>query len=325
MRSATFSGDGRIEIAAVDIMPPASGEVRVRVGACCLCGSDLRPWRQGWPVTPGHEIAGWVDQPGHPRHGEAVAVYIPVFCGSCQECEAGHTNLCRNMTDLIGWQRPGGYAEALTVPDQCLLPLPDDIPIASAPLLLDTVGTAAHGIRLARQVIEDGAALVLGAGPIGLGALILLRRFGFDPVYVVEPQAVRRQIAAELGGHRVAPEALAARYPLVIEASGKDAARQTALDRVAPRGCVVQLGEADRWSIEETRPIRRKDFFLIRSFYFARPEWEANIDLFRADRASYERLIDAQTDLSGLPGLFQEFARGERIKPAYVPHPNTSP
>jgi len=85
---------------------------------------------------------------------------------------------------------------------------------------------------------------------------------------------------------------------------------------VAPHGAVVQLGEADRWSIEETRAIRRKDFFLIRSFYFPIKEWDDNIRLFREDRDSFARLVDARVGLQALPSLFAEFARGERLKPA---------
>ncbi|HRJ70118.1 MAG TPA: alcohol dehydrogenase catalytic domain-containing protein, partial [Beijerinckiaceae bacterium] len=145
MLGARFAGDGRIELQAQSLPEPAAGEVRVRVAACCLCGSELRQWRQGWPVTPGHEISGVVDQPGHARHGQRVAVYIPVFCDTCEECGAGQTHLCRNATDLIGWQRAGGYAEMLNVPERCLLPLPGDVPLDLAPLLLDTIGTAAHG------------------------------------------------------------------------------------------------------------------------------------------------------------------------------------
>jgi len=110
MRAAHFPGDGRIEIVEAPEPQPAPGEVRVRVAACALCGSDLRPWRRGWPVTPGHEIAGEIDDVGHSRHGERVIVYIPVFCGRCEECAAGRTHLCRESRELVGWQRPGGYA-----------------------------------------------------------------------------------------------------------------------------------------------------------------------------------------------------------------------
>lgn len=319
MRAARFLGEGRIAVAEVPAPRPGAGEVRLTVIACALCGSDLRPLRQGWGVTPGHEILGRVDQPGHAWDRRRALVYIPVFCGRCPECEAGATQLCRNASDLVGWQRDGGYAEALAVPEQCLLPVPDDIPDALAPLLLDTIGTAAHGVRLARRVVQGGAALVLGAGPIGLGAILVLRGMGFGPVSVVEPAAYRAGFAGSLGAEVLAAHAAAARrFPLVVEASGKDAARQLGLEAVAPMGAMLQLGEADAWAVTENKAIRRKDFFLIRSFYFPRDDHEANIALLRADRQGYARLVDAHAGLDGLQALFAEFGRGERLKPLFV-------
>ncbi|MBR1121902.1 alcohol dehydrogenase catalytic domain-containing protein [Bradyrhizobium lablabi] len=319
MRAAKFHGESRITIEQLNDPVPAEGEVAVRVSACALCGSDFRPWRLGWPVTSGHEIAGRIDQPGHPRHGQRVVVYIPVFCGTCEACRAGRTHLCDSGTgtrQLIGWQRPGGYAEKLVAPERCLLPVPDDIPDRLAPLLLDTIGTTAHGIRLARRIVPGGKALVLGAGPIGLGAIIVLNRMGYGPIDVIEPSDYRARFAESLGANRTTPEAASApRYSIVIEATGKDPARQLALEAVAAEGAIVQLGESDGWSISETRSIRLKDFFLIRSFYFPIGDYEENIGLLRADRDKYERLVDAQANLDGLSDLFHSFARGERLKP----------
>jgi L-iditol 2-dehydrogenase len=320
MRAAQFHGEGRITVEQVAEPVPAEGEVVVRVAACALCGSDLRPLRRGWPLTPGHEIAGRVDQPGHALHGQRVAVYIPVFCGRCEACASGRTHLCRNSRELVGWQRPGGYAEAVAVPERCLLPLPDDVPDHLAPLLLDTIGTTAHGLRLARRVVVDGPALVLGAGPIGLGAILVLRRMGFGPVSVVDPTAYRAGFAASLGAEPVTAEAAAAgRFALVVEATGKDAARQVALEAVGVEGVILQLGESDAWAITETRSIRLKDFFLLRSFYFPIGDFAANVELLRADRADYGRLVDDRAGLDGLEGLFAAFARGERLKPLLVP------
>ena len=315
MRSARFHGEGRISIeeGAWPSAPP--GEALLRVSACSLCGSDLRPLRSGWPVTPGHEIAGRVDQPGHRLHGTRCLVYIPVWCGHCEACNEGQTQLCENATDLVGWQRAGGYAEALSVPEQCLLPIPDDIPDHLAPLLLDTIGTAAHGVRLSRALVPAGRALILGAGPIGLGALLVLRHFGYDPIEVYDPNAFRRGFAGELGGIALESLEVRGRYPLVLECSGKDAARQAALELVAARGAVIQLGEADAWNVTETKAIRRKDFYYVRSFYFPVSEYAENIGLLRADRARYERLVDARVPLEGLQDLFAQFARGERLKP----------
>lgn len=315
MRHATFTGAGRIRIDDAPWPVPGAGEVLLRVEACALCGSDLRPWRNGWPVTPGHEISGLVDQPGHRLHGRRCLVYIPVWCGRCPMCEAGDTQLCENATDLVGWQRAGGYAEALAVPAQCLLPVPDDIEPHLAPLLLDTIGTAAHGIRLSERLVPRGPALVLGAGPIGLGALLVLQQFGYGPIDVCDPNAFRRDFAGELGGQPLAALDGARRYALILECSGKDAARQQALEQVAARGVVVQLGEADAWQVAETKAIRRKDFYYVRSFYFPIADYEPNLALLRADRARFARLVDARVPLDGLDALFGEFARGERLKP----------
>lgn len=319
MKTAIFHGEGRITLGTARAPEPADGEVGVRVRACALCGSELKQWRKGWPVTPGHEIAGVIDQPGHQRQGERVVVYIPVFCGRCEDCREGRTHLCADRV-LIGWQRDGGYAERLVAPARCLLPVPDDIEDHLAPLLLDTIGTTAHGVRLARRISPDGRALVLGAGPIGLGAIIVLRNMGFGPVDVIDPVAYRAEVAASLGARPVTTDAAAAgRYRVVIEASGKDAARQLALEAVGPEGAVVQIGESEAWSIAETRSIRLKDFFLIRSFYFPIADYPDNLGILRAHKAEFARLVDAQVLLEGLPELFASFAAGQRLKPVACP------
>lgn len=319
MKAARFLGDGRITVETVPDPTPAAGEVTLRVSACALCGSDLRPLHQGWPMTPGHEVLGVVEAPGHVLHGRRALVYIPTFCGRCAHCAAGDTHLCPTA-ELIGWQRPGGYAERLAVPEQCLIPVPDDIPDRVAPLLLDTIGTAAHGVRQAMRVTDAESALVIGAGPIGLGALLVLRGMGFGPLSVVEPAAYRAAFAAGLGAEPLNAEAAAARrFPLVIEAAGRDSARQLALETVAPRGVIVQLGESDRWSIAENRAIRRKDFFLVRSFYFPIGDVAANLSLLRRDAADYVRLVDEAVTLEGLEVLFGAFSRGERLKPILAP------
>lgn len=320
MKAARFLGENRIAIAEVAPPAPKPGEVRLRVLNCALCGSDLRPLRAGWPVTPGHEILGRVEQPGHAWHGRRALVYIPVFCGACPDCAAGRTHICRNATDLMGWQRDGGYAEALAVPEQCLLDVPDDIPDRLAPLLLDAIGTTGHGLRLARRIVPAGSVLLVGAGPIGLGALLVARGMGYRPLFVVEPGERRAAFAASLGATRLAPEeALARRFDLVIEASGKDPGRQMAFESVAAGGAILQLGESDAWTIAENKAIRRKDFAMLRSFYFPKGDHAANIALLRAGRADYERLVDAEAGFEGLQDLFDAFRRGERLKPIFTP------
>jgi threonine dehydrogenase-like Zn-dependent dehydrogenase len=314
MHHAVFTGDRQIEIRQGQEPVAAPGEVIVDVLGCALCGSDLRVWRDGWPVTPGHEIIGRVAS-GH-RRGERVLVYIPVFCGTCDDCRRDDTHLCLTHGSLIGWQRNGGYAERLAVPEQSLIPVPDDIETRVAPLLLDVVGTPAHGLRLAHRVTPKGSIAIIGAGPIGLGALLAAQNAGHRDVFVTEPGERRLSTALGLGAALLDPQH---RYDIVLESSGTNAGRQQALEITAAHGVYVFLGESPRWDIEETRAIRRKDFFIARSFYF--PLWEVtdNLAILRADKTRYAALVDETAPLAGLAGLFERFSAGQTLKPLCLP------
>lgn len=316
MRGARFAGNGQVTIEDWSEPVVAPGEVLLRVQRTALCGSDIKLWHKGASWIPGHEIFGVVDCPGHAFHQQRCLVYIPVHCGHCDSCVAGDTHLCDTESVLIGWNRPGGYGQALSVPEQCLLPVPDWIADDLAPLLLDTIGTAAHGIRVAGPHVARGPALVMGAGPIGLGAIIALQDSGFHEVYVSDPNVSRLGLAQRFGA-RVHPiNDDRTRFSLVVECSGAHTARNRGLQIVRPHGIVLLLGENDApWTIEETKPIRRKDFVMMRSFYFPKSDYPKNVDLLRRHRMLYEQIVDQVFSLEDLPQRFAEFSRGELIKP----------
>lgn len=318
MRQARFAGRDTIAIETGPDPKPQAGDVLLRVERCALCGSDLKIYHSGHPRVPGHEIVGIVDAPGHAMHARRCAVYIPVFCGTCTECRAGRTHCCSTQRELVGWSRPGGYCEAVAVPERCLLPIPDEMPPEVAPLVLDTVGTTAHGLRLALRVVQPKRMLVFGAGPIGLGAILVAQGMGIETVHCVEPRAYRAAKAAELGA--IADTAAGNRFDLVIEASGANAARQAALERTAPQGACVFVGESTQpWEIDENIEIKLKDFFLVRSFYFPIADHMSNLALLQADLARFASLVDQETGLDGFPDMFAAFARGERLKPMFAP------
>ncbi len=319
MQAIRFAGDRQIE--TVDRPWPAvtSGEVLLRVRRTALCGSDGKLWHKGAEHTPGHEIFGVVDQPGHAMHGRRCAVYMPVHCGHCERCRAGQTHTCETQSTLIGWNRDGGYAQALAVPQQCLLPVPDDVEDDLAPLLLDTIGTAAHALRLVRPLLRDVASmrvLITGAGPVGLGGLIALRDMGAGNIRVADPRTHRCALAEELGARIHTVGDRSQRFDLVLETSGNLAARDQGLEVVAAQGVMLWVGENDApWTVIESKPVRRKDFFLVRSFYFPKGDHAANIALLRRQRAHYERLVDHVFALTQMATEFPRFMAGERIKP----------
>lgn len=319
MKAARFAGGRLIELHERPEPCPGPGELRLRVRRTALCGSDGKLWHKGATQVPGHEIFGCIDAPGHARHGERALVYIPVHCGHCARCRGGQTHTCETESTLIGWNRDGGYAEALAVPEPCLLPVPDDITDDEAPLLLDTIGTVAHALRLVAPLLRELPrlqVLITGAGPVGLGGLIALQDFGARQVHVADPLPRRLALAEAFGATAHPVDERSRRFDLVLETSGNLAARSLGLERVAPQGVMLWVGENDEpWTVHETRALRRKDFFLVRSFYFPKHDHAANIELLRRHRDRYAQLVDHRFGLDDLPEEFARFMPGERIKP----------
>lgn len=319
MHAAVFHGNRKITIGEVERPVADAGEVLLRVKRTALCGSDAKLWLKGAEFTPGHEVLGVVEHPGHAKDGKRCLVYIPVHCGRCESCLTGDTQMCLVESVLVGWNRPGGYAEYLTVPEQCLLEVPDDIEDDIAPLLLDTIGTAAHGIRFVMPLVppqKTCPVLVTGAGPVGMGALVALQNLGYSDVHVSDLKDERLRLAEEFGARRHPVGSRDKRFKLIVECSGAHAARSIGMEIVLPRGVLILIGESDLpWPVQENKSIRRKDFYMVRTFYFPKSDFPLNVELLRKEKARYRQLVDAQFGISELPEMFGRFAAGELVKP----------
>lgn len=318
---ARFRGEGVIEFEDVALGEVAPGEARVRVVVCALCGSDKRLLASGSPVVPGHEIAGIVEGYGSDVKlpaGQRVIVYIPVWCGECRECRRGEQNRCTRLEQLIGWQRDGGFATHVDVPVQCLVPVPDDVPLDVAVLGLDTVGTAAHGLRLAlrtqEQPPEDIA--VIGCGPLGLGVIAVAGSMGLPQPAAHDPHPGRLASAEALGARRIDDLDRSNQFDLVVEVSGAAAAREAAQTIVRPGGAVVALGESNEpYLMPATPRWRRTDCFTVRSFYFPLHEAEDNWNLLRSSGAQLRDRLSRPMTLDQLPDAFEAFVAGDYLKP----------
>ncbi|MBA2295169.1 MAG: alcohol dehydrogenase catalytic domain-containing protein, partial [Actinobacteria bacterium] len=172
---------------------PGSGEVRVRVRDCGVCGSDLKMWAGTHaflrpPLLLGHEVYGFVDAIGADTNGIAHADPVVVFpaqgCGSCFLCLRGQPQLCADMA-FYGGQLPGGLAEYVLVSRANLMPVPDAVPEQQR-VLIEPLAVAIHAIGRANGAAGE-TAVVLGAGAIGLFTALVARARGLVPVLVAEP------------------------------------------------------------------------------------------------------------------------------------------
>lgn len=320
MLAARFTGNRVIAMGEEPMPVLRPDEVLMQVAWCGLCGSDKRPWRDGFPLIPGHEVSGIVvDANGTdiPVGLRAVA-YLNVYCGECRYCLAGETNRCRNPKGLLGWSSPwdGGYAEYMAVPVRDILPVDDAVGLDVAVLLLDTIGTAWHGLRLGDAATAKRA-LVIGCGPLGLGAVAGLQAFGVPEIFACDPADVRREAAADFNATGILPDDVAGipDLDLVVEAVGSGSTIMQSIRAVAPGGRVVMLGEAwQPWQFEPSAETMLKDYSLIRSWYFPITEYAENQQMLLDGRIDASLLISHLFPLAKLPEAFELFASGASRK-----------
>lgn len=185
-------------------------DVLIRIKHTSLCGTDLHIWKwDEWasatipvPMTVGHEFMGIIEAVGSHvvgfESGQRVSGEGHLTCGYCRNCRAGRRHLCRNTVG-VGVNRPGCFAEYLSIPASNVFPLSDDIPDEWASFL-DPFGNAVHTALSFDLVGED--VLITGAGPIGCMAAAICRHVGARHVVVTDINEYRLSLARDMGATR---------------------------------------------------------------------------------------------------------------------------
>ena len=195
-----------------EVTPPICGhnDVVISIKKTAICGTDLHiynwdEWSQKTipvPMVIGHEFFGVVEEVGTEvnsiRPGDRVSGEGHITCGHCRNCRAGKRHLCRNTLG-VGVNRPGCFAELLSIPAVNVFKVPDGIPDEIA-AILDPFGNAAHTALSFDLVGED--VLITGAGPIGILAAALCRHVGARHVVITDINPFRLDLAAKMGATR---------------------------------------------------------------------------------------------------------------------------
>ena len=214
---------------------PGPGESLVQVRYAGLCGTDLElsSGYYGFSGIPGHEFVGRVLE--GPRQGTRVVADINVGCGDCFRCTSGQHRHCQQRTVIGIKGRAGAFAQYLSVPDQNLLMVPDQ--------LSDELAVYAEPVAAALEVIDQVAearpteVLVIGAGRLGMITGQVLASFG-----VKVQMLIRNPLRAQ---HIQNPEieivssADKDAYPWVIDCSGSKDGLVAALDATQAQGLLV--------------------------------------------------------------------------------------
>jgi L-idonate 5-dehydrogenase len=267
MRAVVIHAPKDLRIDTVAEAELAANEVRVRIGAGGICGSDLHYYHHGGfgtvrvkqPMTLGHEISGTIAALGsdvaHLRIGQRVAVNPSRACGRCEYCHAGVHNQCLDMRFMGSAMRfphmQGGFAESLTIDQRQAVPIPDDLSLAEA-AMAEPLAVSLHAARQAGSLFGKRV-LITGCGPIGALTVLVAKNAGAAELVVTDIATQPLEMAKRLGATLVVnaakePEALKpyaadkGQFDVLIEATGNETAIRSALELVRPGGTVVQLG-----------------------------------------------------------------------------------
>lgn len=187
MKAALVSEPQIISVIDVPDPIPAVGEVVVDIEATSICGSDLNGFlginpRNRLPNILGHEIAGTVIASGDTANtgliGQRVVIEPNVSCRACEWCLAGLPNVCDNYRVLgESMDVPGGLAELVSVSADQVYQLPAHIPAAEG-AVIQPLSVCFHGVVNRGQVTAGETVVVLGAGAIGLGSVLMAKWLG---------------------------------------------------------------------------------------------------------------------------------------------------
>jgi L-iditol 2-dehydrogenase len=205
MRALVYEGPWQMPLREIDAPEPGSEDVLVRVEAVGVCGSDVHGFtgstgRRTPGIVMGHEFSGTITAvgPGVTGHapGERVIVQPLGTCGACAMCLAGRPNVCQNRT-MLGMTYHGAYAEAVRVPQRQLYAMPAGLSWEHG-ALVEPLAVALHAVNQTPLSLMESVVIV-GAGPIGLLALLAARLKGAGTIVVTDRSAHRLALARELG------------------------------------------------------------------------------------------------------------------------------
>jgi threonine 3-dehydrogenase len=247
-----------------DVPIPQTGpnDVLIRIHKSAICGTDMHIWNwDAWsqktipvPMHVGHEYVGIIEKVGDEVEGYKVGDRVSgeghIVCGHCRNCRAGKRHLCPN-TKGVGVNRPGSFAEYLSLPATNLFKVPDGISDDLASIF-DPYGNAAHTALSFDMVGED--VLITGAGPIGIMAVAIAKHVGARNVVITDVNPYRLDLARKMGATRavdISREKLAdveqelgmtEGFDVGMEMSGNGGAFRGMIGSMANGGRIAMLG-----------------------------------------------------------------------------------
>jgi len=308
-------GDLRVE----DVPTPEVGpdQLRVRVRAGGICGSDLHYFQHGGfgtiriqqPMVLGHEVAGVIEELGSAvtafAVGERIAINPSHPCGLCRFCQLGLQNHCLDMRYFGSAMRmphvQGAFRREIVIGTRQAYRLADGVSDAEG-AMAEPLAVALHAVNRAGPLLGKSV-IVTGCGPIGALVVIAARRAGAAHIVVTDVVAQPLRSAMKVGADETVnvaeqPEGLKrfsadkGQFDVLIEASGNERALRAGFEVLRPRGVIVQLGLSGAEMSLPINSVVAKEFDLRGAFRF-HEEFGVAVELINRRLVDLKPLISA--------------------------------
>ena len=317
MRALVYTGTQLSEIRNVPTPVCDREQVVVDLAFCGICGSDMHAWhghdeRRVPPLVLGHEAVGVADN--GPLQGQRVAINPLMTCGACVPCVSGNEHLCAKR-ELIGMRVPGAFAEKVAIKAQNLTILPDDLSFVEA-ALAEPLACSVHAVRLAIQHADDDQTVniaILGGGAIGLLASKVFSDYGYQNIWIAEPNPLRRSMLGKMGNFTAydptKPSQCPQKVDMIIDAVGSGSSRCTASAMVRPGGVIVHIGLQDNLDGLDARRITLQEITFKGTYCYRRDDFAEALRLLHIGAVSGSGWVDVRPLADG-EQAFQDIHNG---------------
>jgi Zn-dependent alcohol dehydrogenase len=353
-----YAFDQPLVIEELDLDPPQTGEVKVRVAACAICHSDVHQIRGDWsaklPLVAGHEASGVVEEVGpgvtNVKVGDHVVMSLLRSCGRCYYCSKGDTHLCEGVFALqtetrlhnrrgepvVQSIKTAAFAEYAVVDQSQLVSIPKEIPLDSASLLACGVITGLGAVVNTARVHTGESVAVLGIGGVGLNALQGAYLSGAQPIIALDLLENKLQAARDFGATHtinVAQEADPAGAVQALTGGrgvdyafvtvGSPAAVAQALTLIRRGGALVLVGIPDDKATHPlllAQSVWKEQRILSSSMGSTRYSVQVPqlVELYRQGRLKLDELVSRRYPLEEINEAIAAMERGEALRNVIV-------
>lgn len=335
MKAIVYEGPEQLVEKELPEPEPKDGEVKLKVRACGICGSDVHGYlgstgRRIPPMVMGHEFCGEVVKRGKGATrfplGMRVSVYPVDFCGTCEMCKKGDVHLCLHKKAYGVLDVNGAFAEYICVPEKCCFPIADDVSDAVASLM-EPLAVAYRGVSHA-GTLAGKTVLLVGTGTIGLLALACVKKEKPEKIIVSDLSDSRLKLAKKMGADaiinpekedfhkRILEESAGLGVDVAIEAVGVEATVQQAMSALRFGGKAVWIGNNKPFISINMQEVVTRELSVYGSFLYGYEEFQKVVQSINEGSIQVEPLISATISLNNVPKYFETLAHspGNLIK-----------